>query len=233
MVGKSKEIHGIWSHARIYAIGSVINRAAGIVLIPLYTHLLPASDYGLYTIAVVTADMAAVLIAGVIGTAMVRIYLESDNPERRAVVAATAFASVTLLGLVAAVVAHPLAEVASRWLFDSNDQRKLLEFAIYGSILSLLFNLELDYFRAEKRPWMFLLLSSAKSITIFASSYVLVVYFNLGVMGVVMATAATFFVIAIATLEDLIVYLRGQATLAAQLEKVLEYKHQYGAGSAI
>ena len=40
-------------------------------------------------------------------------------------------------------------------------------------------------------------------------------------------------VIAIATLEDLIVYLRGQATLAAQLEKVLEYKHQYGAGSAI
>lgn len=204
MVGKSKEIHGIWSHARIYAIGSVINRAAGIVLIPLYTHLLPASDYGLYTIVVVTADMAAVLIAGVVGTAMVRIYLESDNLERRAVVAATAFASVTLLGLVAAAVAQPLAEFACRMLFDSNDQRKLLEFAIYGSILSLLFNLELDYFRAEKRPWMFLLLSSAKSVTIFASSYVLVAYFNLGVMGVVMATAATFFVIAIATLISLL-----------------------------
>ncbi|OFZ70306.1 MAG: orotate phosphoribosyltransferase [Betaproteobacteria bacterium RBG_16_58_11] len=39
-------------------------------------------------------------------------------------------------------------------------------------------------------------------------------------------------VIAIATLEDLIAYLRGQPALAAQLEKVLEYKRQYGARSA-
>jgi len=35
-------------------------------------------------------------------------------------------------------------------------------------------------------------------------------------------------VIAIATLEDLIGYLRGQPTLAADLEKVLAYKRQYG-----
>ncbi len=39
-------------------------------------------------------------------------------------------------------------------------------------------------------------------------------------------------VIAIATLEDLIGYLGGHQTLAANLEKVLEYKHQYGARSA-
>jgi len=39
-------------------------------------------------------------------------------------------------------------------------------------------------------------------------------------------------VMAIATLEDLIAYLRGQPPLAAHLEKVLEYKHQYGARSA-
>ena len=40
-------------------------------------------------------------------------------------------------------------------------------------------------------------------------------------------------VTAIATLEDLIDYLRGQAPLATYLEKVLEYKRQYGARSAI
>lgn len=39
-------------------------------------------------------------------------------------------------------------------------------------------------------------------------------------------------VLAIATLEDLIAYLRGQPALAAHLEKVLEYKHQFGARSA-
>ncbi len=39
-------------------------------------------------------------------------------------------------------------------------------------------------------------------------------------------------VIAIATLEDLITYLRVQPTLALNLEKVLEYKRQYGARSA-
>jgi orotate phosphoribosyltransferase len=39
-------------------------------------------------------------------------------------------------------------------------------------------------------------------------------------------------VIAIATLEDLIGYLRGQPALAAHLEKIVEYKRQYGARSA-
>jgi orotate phosphoribosyltransferase len=39
-------------------------------------------------------------------------------------------------------------------------------------------------------------------------------------------------VIAIATLEDLIGYLSGQQKLAAQLEKILEYKYQYGTRSA-
>lgn len=204
MAGKSKEILGIWSHARIYAIGSVINRAAGIVLIPLYAHLLPASEFGLYTIVVVTADMAAVLIGGVVGTAMVRIYLESEDRERRAMVAATAFASFAVLGFLAAAAAHPMAGLASRWLFNSNDHRELLEFAVYSSILSLLFNLELDYFRAEKRPWVYLFLSSAKSIIMFASSFVLVAYYHLGVMGIVLATAGTFLVVASATLASVL-----------------------------
>lgn len=39
-------------------------------------------------------------------------------------------------------------------------------------------------------------------------------------------------VVAIATLEDLIAYLHGQARLASSLERVLEYRHQYGARSA-
>lgn len=40
-------------------------------------------------------------------------------------------------------------------------------------------------------------------------------------------------VTAIASLEHLIAYLKGQPALAAHLEKVLEYKRQYGARSAI
>jgi orotate phosphoribosyltransferase len=39
-------------------------------------------------------------------------------------------------------------------------------------------------------------------------------------------------VVAIATLEDLVGYLRGQAALAASLEQVLAYKSQYGTRSA-
>lgn len=39
-------------------------------------------------------------------------------------------------------------------------------------------------------------------------------------------------VVAIATLEDLIGYLSVQPTLATYLERVVEYKHQYGARSA-
>ena len=204
MAEHNTEIRGLWSHARIYALGSLINRAAGIVLIPVYTHLLPASEYGLYTIVVITADMAAVLISGVVGTAMVRVYLESDDPTHRAVVASTAFVSFLLLGLTAALLAHPFSSLISTLVLHSSHHSRLLELAIYGSLLSLLFNLELDYFRAEKRPWIYLILSSAKSVTLFLLSIVLVVHFQLGVMGIVLATAATFLVIGLGTLYQVL-----------------------------
>src|SRR5262245_21502056 len=167
MAKRSSELREIWSHARVYGLGSVINRAAGIVLIPVYTHLLPASEYGLYAIVVVTGDIAAVLISSAFGTAMVRIYLESEDPVHRARVASTALAGFALLGFGLALLAHPASPIVSILVLGSSEHRMLFELAFYSSILSLLFNLELDYFRANKQPWMFLLLSTAKSLSIF------------------------------------------------------------------
>jgi len=203
MPKRSSELRDIWSHARIYALGSLINRAAGIVLIPVYTHLLPASEFGLYAIVVVTGDIAAVLISGAFGTAMVRIYLESDDPVHRKRVASTAFAGFTVLGIALALIAHPASPYLSTLVLGSSEQSLLFELALYGSILSLLFNLELDYFRANKQPWMFLLLSTAKSLSIFLASIALVVHFKMGVLGIVIATAAAFLLIGVATLIGL------------------------------
>ncbi len=203
MPKRSSELREIWSHARIYALGSLINRAAGIVLIPFYTHLLPASEFGLYAIVVVTGDIAAVLISGAFGTAMVRIYLESDQPAHRARVASTAFAGFSALGFGIALLAHPASPYLSTIVLGSSEHKLLFELALYGSILGLLFNLELDYFRANKQPWMFLLLSTAKSLSIFLASIALVVYFKMGVLGIVIATAAAFLIIGVTTLVGL------------------------------
>ncbi len=200
----NREIRSVWSHARIYAFGSIINRAAGFVLIPLYAHLLPASEFGLYAIAVVSTDLAAVLINGVGGIAMVRVYLAAETPAERRLVTSTALVSVLLAGLLGAAVAHVTARYASVLLFKTNAYGDLIEYSSYSSILALLFNLELDFFRAQQRPWAFLLLSTAKTLAVLISSFVLVVHFRLGLTGVITANVASFFALAVCTLMFLL-----------------------------
>ena len=38
----------IWRHGRIYGVGNLLNRTAGLVLIPVYTHKLSVEEFGVY-----------------------------------------------------------------------------------------------------------------------------------------------------------------------------------------
>lgn len=179
MSNNPSEISQIWSHTRVYGLGTVINRAAGIILIPFYTHLLPDSEFGLYAIVVVAGELAGILLSRGFSTAMVRIYLNSESEDYRAEVITTALIGFTGLALVVAMLVPSAAHLSSRLFFQTTEHQLLFELAFYSNIVSMIFNITLDYFRVSKKPWTFLWIATAKSLLMFAINITLVAYYQM------------------------------------------------------
>ncbi len=59
-----------------YMIGMVSTRAAGLILIPLYTHYLSPDGYGVITLLLMTTDIIALLMGMGITAAILRYYAE-------------------------------------------------------------------------------------------------------------------------------------------------------------
>lgn len=207
MKTSDRESGTIWSHAKVYALGSIINRAAGILLIPLYTHILDPAEFGVYALVVATGELGAIVLSGAISTAMVRCYLEKEDTGYRAVIASTTFSGFVIIAGSITVVAPWISDWASLWLFDTIQWSTVFLLAIISSIFSLLLDLEMNYYRARKMPWVFFNLSVGKALLMIALNLYFVAYLQMGVHGVVYGTCLAFGLISIPLLARLFMQL--------------------------
>ena len=178
----------IWSHTAIYGIGTAINSASGLVLIPLYAHLLTPAEFGTYSIIVVTGELIRILASRGLSAAMVRVYFDASDEQGRSRVISTALAGFLLLGLAIAVLVYPLSMLASRLLFESSDYGVLVALSFAANFFALLFDIQLDYFRLREDSRMFLLLSIVKSGWLLSLTLLIVVIWQMGVFGIILST---------------------------------------------
>lgn len=195
-----RETGTIWSHAKVYALGSIINRAAGILLIPLYAHLLDPADFGVYALVVASADLGAILLSGALGTAMVRCYLDQADERQRALIASATFGIFTLIAGLIIALSPWLSAWVGQILFDTRQWTTVILLAIVSAIFSLLLDLEMNYYRARKQPWVFFNLSVGKALLMIALNLYFVAYLDLGVLGVVYGTCLAFGLISLPVL---------------------------------
>jgi O-antigen/teichoic acid export membrane protein len=77
-------------HTLIFGIGSVVNSAFGLVLIPVYTRYLRAGEFGVLSLLTVTLTLLTLVLKFGLNHAFFRHYYETDDPaHRRRIVGST------------------------------------------------------------------------------------------------------------------------------------------------
>ncbi|SCY57055.1 Membrane protein involved in the export of O-antigen and teichoic acid [Microvirga guangxiensis] len=183
--GESKVI---MRHGRVYGIANLINRGAGLILLPVYTHVLTPAEFGLYASIVIVTDILSVILGMGLGRALVRLHVEQQDEAGRGAVLGTALAAYAGMSLLIALLAYPASLIASRHLFGLEGETWVFAWAILGLIPSTLFNLQLNYIIVLKRSGFYLFISIVKAVLLTALSLWLVVLLNKGVFGIVIAT---------------------------------------------
>ena len=76
-----KPLRDLLKHSSIYAVGQILTRLASVLLLPLYTHCLTPSDYGVTAILDLTAAILSLMIGSGMVTAVTRFHFDSEAPE--------------------------------------------------------------------------------------------------------------------------------------------------------
>lgn len=201
----AQETKNVAKQGPIYLAGNLIHRAAGIVLIPLYTHYLLPAEYGVYALLLSVMDMLTILLGGGLASGMSRFYFDAKTDQQRQQLISTVFICLLMLAIAIALMAYPLGWLIGSLIFQHVEYAQLFALAIVTLIFTLLFEVQMSYAVVRKLPQIFLLLAVAKAVLLLTFNLVLVSYVQMGLWGVVVAMLATFVLI---TLPYLLIIFR-------------------------
>lgn len=73
---------GVFGHAAVFGLAPLLQRVAGLVLLPLYTHNLAPGDYGEIELLTLAAGLVAMVLRMELRPAFLRAWVEGDDPFR-------------------------------------------------------------------------------------------------------------------------------------------------------
>jgi O-antigen/teichoic acid export membrane protein len=189
---------GFVRHAAVYGLANLLLQAGGVVLIPLYTHFLTLADYGVLEVLGRLAEtVGTILLFGGVRQALLTFYQQSSNEVERRQIVSTTLSLFAVTCLVGGVPVLTFAEPISRWLSAALEQGGtavtpgLLRLAVLGIILEPWTLLPLALVQARVESTTFVLITLSQFVVRVSLCVLLVAWLNLGVAGVLAATALT------------------------------------------
>ncbi|MEK6289081.1 MAG: oligosaccharide flippase family protein [Acidobacteriota bacterium] len=165
-------------HTLIFGIGSVVNSAFGLVLVPVYARYLPAGEFGVLSLLTVTLTLVTIVLKFGLNHAFFRHYYETeDTAHRRRIVGSTL---IFLLGSSAAATAllWMAAPQVSAIVFQGDRSRaNLIQIIFLISFFDVITLIPDSILRARFKSAQY----SALNITAFLFQLVLITYLVIGV----------------------------------------------------
>jgi O-antigen/teichoic acid export membrane protein len=181
------EARAVFGHSVIYAFTAILNRAAGLLLLPLYTHFLDPSDYGLLGVITITSEVVGALIGIRLGTAMSRLFFDYAEEREREELVSTAIlgmgAIVAAFSIVLALLERPVAAV----VLGNADDGVLLFLGVVGLLLNVVFTLGQQHLIVLQRSTAMLVVSTLRSVFFLGFAFLFVAALRMGVFGALLA----------------------------------------------
>lgn len=172
-------------HSSIYALGTMLRRLTGLVMLPIYTRYLTPADYGVVELLSMAIEISGILIGLRISQAMFRYYILADSIREKQQIVSTVLFTVLASSCLGAGVLVFAAEPLSKIIFGNIEY--IFEFKLFAFTLvtNAVTAVGLSYLRARQVPVLFVSISIASLLMQVALSIYFVVYLEMHVAGVV------------------------------------------------
>lgn len=184
MLERAREVAG---QSLTYGAWSVVEKAIGFLLIPVFTRTLSPEQYGVLALVVVTLTFAANLFSFGLFASILRFYPDAGDEERRRVVVGTIlwFLSVVALLLVLGLV--PVREFLAQVLLGRDEWSRLVLLLLGAIYFQVVGDAAFSLLRSREEAGRFGLMKALRTLLYAGVALVAVVQLDRGVEGIVEA----------------------------------------------
>lgn len=185
--------------AMIYTIGTLLSRAASLIMLPVYTRLLTPADYGLLQILDMTSDVVAILVSAGCTAGVIRFYFKADAERERRAVLGSAITLQIGLNLIGSLLLVIFAEPIWRHALHGAQTKELVYLAAANFTLSSLSIVPLIFMQIEKRAVLFSTVSIVRLVLQLSGNILFLVVLGWGPAGILLSSLIVNVVIGAAT----------------------------------
>jgi O-antigen/teichoic acid export membrane protein len=146
-----KEIRFLFKHSSIYGIGTIVGQAVGFFLLPLYTHYLSPSDYGVAVLIELSISLVGITISSGLAESLPRFYYEDQDEQKRKRTVSTQYGILLLFTAVVFPLSYGCAPFLSEFLFHSVIYVRHIRIAALALFLGIMVDLGLLYYRVKNQ----------------------------------------------------------------------------------
>ncbi len=185
-----KQVKKFVKHTGIYAVGNIARQLTGFLMLPIYTRFLSPTDYGIIGLLIFSLNLVEIVFGAKLVQAIPKFYHgESDTSERMHIIS-TAWIVTVSACLVTTIVVMLNSTSIALLLFDSVAFSTVVMLYSINLVTLGIENYGLIYIRIQEKPVLFVSLGIAKLILQLSLNIWLVVFEQMGVLGVVISSVS-------------------------------------------
>jgi O-antigen/teichoic acid export membrane protein len=171
-----------------YGLANLFARAAGMLLLPVYTRYMSPTDYGVMDLLDLGLMILALFFGMRLGEAMLYEYSNAASDEQRQSIVSSNFLTALALGAVILPIGSLLAAPASRLLLGSNQYHGYVRLALLNMCVIFPSNIALTYLRGLNKSRAAATLDSLRCVLMIGLTVLLMVRFHMTVAAYLWAT---------------------------------------------
>jgi len=162
------------------------------LLIPIYTHFLSVSDYGLLATLLVSIQLMLIFANLGMQTCLVRFTKEYEENNRIGTLVGSCAVLNLLAGLALTSVSFAFLMPFFRSMLHSDDVRLYVGMACGVVLMESVNTLVMSYYRAQNQALRFSIVGICLALTLIVGNFVLLRILNLGIRGALLAYIVTY-----------------------------------------
>ncbi len=199
--GNLKEIG---KHGSIYVVGWVLNSVLSLALLPVYTRYLAKTEYGMLSLLDSTIELVRILCALGIGSAIVRFFHDKQDDEHRRKVMSTGITFLMVMIVIIGIIVYPLSGRITNLVLGESGCPLYFQLALATMLLGLLRSGADNYLTTNKRSVTFIIVNSGQTLLSAAINLYLIVFLNMGVLGMLIGSLTASVLVNIVLLQYVI-----------------------------
>ena len=181
------EINAAVKQSFLWGLGGVLTKAVSFFMLPLYTHYLPPSEYGIWELLDLLMSLLGMMLNMGLTAAILKYYAAAASDEERRRVASSSFIFALITGLIVFAVGLALLPTLTHALLGPGVTSLYLFLSFTVSVMAYIATVPYTLMRAKDRAQLLVTYDTIGTAVILTLNVVFVLACGLGLLGVLLS----------------------------------------------